>query len=286
MAELSKADLDSIKTGLRVKGRLIPVVLAQAAVENNQQTEKRDTKYLHPSEICKRDWCPRSSMYKILGLEEPKEKQYGFITLNIFATGHLIHSKWQGWLERSGVMKQSELPIFDEEHHIMGTADGLIEDANGQAILEIKSVGTGTVRYENVELYKQYESKEITDAELFKRIRQPFITHLRQINLYMHVTGIHQGIILYEWKATQDCKEFEVKYQPSLIQHILAAASLVKQHLQDGTLIGRPGWAKKDHKTCKQCPYREVCWRNDVYGNDTRDQSSNDELPGEVQSPR
>ena len=284
MAELSKADLDSIKTGLRVKGRLIPVVSAQASVENNQQTDKRDTKYLHPSEICKRDWCPRASMYKILGIEEEKEKQYGFTTLNIFATGHMIHSKWQGWLERSGIMKQSELPIFDEEHHIMGTADGLIEDASGQAILEIKSVGTGTVRYENVDLYKQYESKEITDTELFKRIRQPFITHLRQINLYMHVTGIHQGIILYEWKATQDCKEFEVKYQPALIQHILAAAALVKQHLTDGTLIDRPEWAEKDHRTCKQCPYKDVCWRNDVHGTNARNKPSNEELPGEVQS--
>jgi CRISPR/Cas system-associated exonuclease Cas4 (RecB family) len=283
MAELSKADLDSIKTGLRVKGRLIPIVSAQAAVENNQHTKKRDTKYLHPSEICKRDWCPRSSMYKILGEVETKEKQHGFTTLNIFATGHLIHNKWQGWLERSGLVKQSELPIFNEEYHIMGTADGLIEDANGQAILEIKSVGTGTVRYENMDLYKQYESKEITDSELFKRIRQPFITHLRQLNIYMHVTGIHHGIILYEWKATQECKEFEVRYQPALIQHILAAASLVKQHLQNGTLIDRPEWAEKNHKTCKQCPYKDICWSDDVYQHDTTNEPSNAELSRKVQ---
>lgn len=283
MVELSKADLASIKTGMRVKGRLIPVVLAQASVENNQHNEKRDTKYLHPSDICKRDWCPRSSMYKMFGVDGEIKKQHGFITLNIFATGHMIHNKWQGWLERSGVMKQRELPIFDEEHHIMGTADGLIDDANGQAILEIKSVGTGTVRYENYDLYKQYESKELTDIELFKRIRQPFITHLRQINLYMYVTGIHQGIILYEWKATQDCKEFEVTYQPALIQHILAAASLVKQHLKDGTLIDRPEWAWINHKTCKQCPYLDVCWRNDVHGTNTNNKHSSAELLGEVQ---
>lgn len=282
MAELTSADLESLKKGLRTKGRLIPIVASQAALENNEHTRERDTDYLHPSQICKRDWCPRSSMYEITKAVPEKEPTYSFQTLNIFKTGHDIHAKWQGWLERSGIMKQSELAIFNEQCHIKGSADGVVEDSFGQAILEIKSVGVGTIRMENLDLYKEYESGTITIDELWKKIRQPFSTHLRQLNLYMYATGIHQGIILYEWKPNQACKEFDVKFQPALIEHILAAAQLVKHHLEQGTIIDRPSWAEQDHKTCKQCPYKTVCWRNDDNGRQVDKQPSNEGLPNEV----
>lgn len=282
MPELTPSDLESLKKNLRSKGRLIPIVSAQAALENNEQTRQRDTKYLHPSEICKRDWCPRSSMYEILGYEKEVNKTYAFQTLNIFKTGHDIHDKWQGWLERSGVMKQTELPIFNEEYHIKGHADGLIEDAFGEAILEIKSVGMGTIRVEHPSLYEEYEKKRISSDELWKKIRQPFSTHLRQINLYMYATGVHNGIVLYEWKNNQSCKEFEIKYQPAHIESILATASLVKQCLNDGTIIDRPVWAEQTHKTCKQCPYKGICWRQSDAGNDTGEQPSDEEVFGEV----
>ena len=286
MAELTGADLESLKKNLRTKGRLLPIVSAQVELENNQSTRERDTDYLHPSQICKRDWCPRSSMYEINKESADKVKSFSFQTLNIFKTGHDIHEKWQGWLERSGLMKQSELAIFNEECHIKGNADGLIEDSQGEAILEIKSVGVGTIRMENLDLYKEYNSGSITMDELWKRVRQPFSTHLRQINLYMYATGVHQGIILYEWKPTQSIKEFDVTYQPALIQHILAAAQVIKQHLKQGTIIDRPAWATEDHKTCKQCPYKTTCWRNNADRRQTGEQSSNEELSGEVFSSR
>lgn len=264
MTEIKKVDLDSIKAGMRSKGRLIPIVTAQAAVENNDNNERRDKKYLHPSEICKRDWCARASMYQINEQPPDKKKEMGFQTLNVFATGHMIHAKWQGWLERAGILKQSEMPIFDEEHHIMGTADGLISDAQGEAILEIKSVGIGTVRYEAPDLLKGKGTETAYDHEVWWKLRQPLPSHLRQINLYMYVTGVHKGIVLYEWKGTQECKEFEVTYQPALIQHILATAAVVKSHLENGTLIDRPAWAEKDHRACKVCPYKNTCWSTDA----------------------
>ena len=286
MAKLTSADLDSLKKNLRTKGRLLPIVAAQVELENNENTRERDTDYLHPSQICKRDWCPRSSMYEINKEPTDNVKSHSFQTLNIFRTGHDIHEKWQGWLERSGLMKQSELNIFNEECHIKGNADGLIEDSMGEAILEIKSVGVGTIRMENIDLYKEYDSGTINMDELWKKVRQPFSTHLRQINLYMYATGVHQGIILYEWKPTQAIKEFDVTYQPALIEHILAAAQLVKQHLEQGTIIDRPTWATEDHKTCKQCPYKTICWRNNADRRQTGEQPSNEELSGEVFSSR
>jgi len=255
-------NIENLKKQLRIKGRLIPFAAAQASIESDQDTKLRDTAHLHPSEICKRDWCPRASMYKILGYTPEKERDYGFQTLNIFKTGHDIHDKWQGWLERAGVLTQKEVPLYSEEYHIKGNADGIILDYTGEAVLEIKSVGAGTVRFENPELYYKYSKQEITHEELWTKIRQPFPSHLRQLNIYMFVLNIHSGIVLYEWKATQACKEFEVKLQKALIEPILAACALVKKALMDGILIARPVWATtKEHTTCKQCPFKTECWK-------------------------
>jgi hypothetical protein len=137
--------LKNYKKSLLSHSRLIPV--AEEMLMREQLESTRDTEHLHPSEICKKDWCPRSSWYTIKGYERD-DKPLSFQTLNIFAEGHAIHDKWQTWLTKAGVLEQVEVPIINEEHHLMGHADGIINDAKGKAILEIKSVGIGTVRVE------------------------------------------------------------------------------------------------------------------------------------------
>lgn len=249
--------LKNYKNALTSKGRLLPVVEKFLIKEQLEST--RDTLHLHPSEICKRDWCPRSSWYTIRGYER-QDKPLSFQTLNIFAEGHAIHAKWQTWLTESGVLEKAEVPIYDEEHRIMGHADGIINDAKGKAILEIKSVGAGTIRMEDFELF----SNSSTPDEMWKKVRKPFMTHLRQLNLYMYCLGIHEGVFIYEWKATQDVKEFSVKFQPELIEDILTSCRLVVRALESGIPPMRPAWIENSsNKACKSCPYSGVCWKED-----------------------
>lgn len=257
-------DAESMKKAMRHKGRLLPLAAAQAALDNHVASELRDTKHLHPSEICKRDWCPRSSMYQMYGYAPDKKKELSFQTLNVFRMGHDIHDKWQEWLEKAGVLKTKELPIYSEEYGIMGHADGLVEDFYGEAILEIKSIGMGTVRFENPDLYNKYIIKELDYDEVWDNIRQPFAQHLKQTMLYMFVTGVHKGVILYEWKASQAIKEFEVGLQMGLIESILATCTEVQACKAASVLIARPSWAtSEEHKICKQCPYNKTCWSTD-----------------------
>lgn len=249
--------LKNYKKSIGSKGRLIPVVEEFLVREQLQST--RDTTHLHPSEICKKDWCPRSSWYTIKGYER-QEKGYSFQTLNIFAEGHNIHGKWQAWLMDTGVLEQPEVPVYNEEYRLMGHADGIINDSKGKAILEIKSVGAGTVRMEDFELFQS----SATPDEMWKKIRKPFMTHLRQINLYMYCLGIHDGVFIYEWKATQDVKEFSVKFQPELIESILAGCQSVIRGLESGIPPMRPAWVEDSNSnTCKQCPFKKVCWKED-----------------------
>jgi len=230
-------------------------------LEQNQ-TSDRDKLHLHPSEICKKDWCPRSSWYRIMGYPEPPEK-LTFQKLLVFAEGHNIHGKWQAWLMDAGVLKQVEVPIFNKEHRIMGHADGVIKDKHGEAVLEIKSVGVGTVRFEDYGLFAPYSKKEITLEQLWASIKHPFDSHVRQLQLYMYCLGIHQGVILYEWKATQEVKEFSVEYQPDLIAPILASCMAVQSALDEEMPPSRPLWLAPDHRVCKNCPFKEECWKNE-----------------------
>jgi len=249
--------LKNYRNSLTSHGRLVPAV--EKILIKEQLESTRDTLHLHPSEICKRDWCPRSSWYTIKGYER-KDKPLSFQTLNIFAEGHNIHGKWQAWLMDAGILEKPEVPIYDEEHLIMGHADGIINDSKGRAVLEIKSVGAGTIRMEDFDLF----SNSTTPDEMWKKVRKPFMTHLRQINLYMYCLGIHDGVFIYEWKATQDVKEFAVRFQPELIEDILTSCRLVVRALESGIPPMRPAWIEdSSNKTCKACPYNEVCWKED-----------------------
>lgn len=248
-----------MKRALANNSRLSGPVERLLLEKNSQKSSKRDTAHLHPSEICKKDWCPRSSYYRIMGFPEPPES-LTFQKLNIFAEGNLIHEKWQQWLTEAGVMEQAEVPIFNEEHRIMGHADGVINDKKGRAVIEIKSIGLGTIRFEAYDLFAPYSKKEIDADQLWSSIKYPFPSHIKQAQLYMYCLGIDQGIILYEWKASQDVKEFSIQYQPELISPILASCLSVVRGLEAQTPPDRPTWLFPDHRVCKYCPFNKECW--------------------------
>lgn len=273
--------LQEFRKSLTSNGTLVPIV--QQLLIDKRLKSTRDTAHLHPSEICKKDWCPRSSWYTIKGYPK-KEDAFTFQRLNIFEEGHHIHRKWQTWLEEAGVMVQSELPIQDDEYLLLGHADGHIRVNDKDMLIEIKSVGAGTFRFENYDLFKECDGN---GDEMWKRLRQPFPSHVRQAMLYMHATGIHHLIFLYEWKATQDVKEFSVKYQPELIESILSTCSVVKKCVASGIPPMRPAWVENaDNKTCKQCPYRTTCWREDESDQFTNTDVPDGQVQGEVQPPR
>lgn len=281
--------LKEYKELLKAKGRIVPVVQRELLMEYHNKSQSRDTEHLHPSELSKKHFCPRASWYKIKNYEAAPESNT-FSRLNVFEEGNNIHHKWQSWLHKAGILcgiwmcedcknvwsakspekciscsseriRYREVPLRDDEHRIIGHADGEIEDEQGRALIEIKSVGVGTVRWENPSLYAAYESKEITIDEMWNNIKRPFNSHLRQGNLYMHCRKVNTMVFIYEWKPTQQVKEFEVKFQPELIEDILANCVTVMSHLENDTVPERPEWAStKSSSGCKYCLYKETCW--------------------------
>jgi CRISPR/Cas system-associated exonuclease Cas4 (RecB family) len=240
---------------------------------------ERDKAHLHPSEICKRDWCPRSSYYKISGLPTPPER-LSLQRMNIFEEGHSIHRKWQKWFKDAGILVQDEVPVLDEMHRIIGHADAIIEDKHGKAVVEIKSVGVGTIRMEDYGLFAPYAKKEITIDELWNRVKFPFDSHVRQVQLYMSCLKIEDALILYEWKPTQDVKEFVVKFQPDIVDSILASCHSVVRALEEQVPPNRPVWLSQEHRICKACPFKTECWNES--STKSSDGSGDDKFQAEV----
>ena len=283
--------IEAMKASMKSKSKLVPLLHPHLLKEYQEKNTHRDTEHFHPSEICKRDWCVRQSAYRMTNYKETNpEKPKAFKTLNIFEEGNRIHRKWQGWLKDIGILRGQwycrecthvwygeplceechskqvdyhEVPIFDEDHHIIGHADGHIK-TDEDYLIEIKSVGIGTFRYENFPLFKKYANREITADQMWNDVTRPFLSHLKQGSLYMHCTGIKKMIFLYEWKASQDIKEFVVSYKPEVVSDILATCKTGLTHMGKGAIPPRPDWIdNKDHSACKYCTYRTICWSND-----------------------
>jgi rubrerythrin len=281
--------LKNYKDMLRSKGRLLPLVEMEMVKEAQAKNSKRDTDHLHPSELSKKDWCGRAAYYKITGAEAAPDN-YTSTRLNVFAEGNNIHAKWQKWLWKAGVLSglwhcdacsytwydtspnlctscnsdrlgYREVPVRDDEHRIIGHADGEILDREGRALIEIKSVGIGTVRFEKPSLYADYADGTLNIESVWKNIKSPFASHVRQGHIYMHCRKIDTMIFIYEWKPTQAIKEFVIKYNPDIINPILDNCKKIISHLESSTEPERPEWAvNKSCSGCKYCPYKKVCW--------------------------
>lgn len=226
---------------------------------------------LHPSELAKSDHCPLADYYRLTWLEDgkelPKREALRMTTEVIFSEGHEYHRKWQEWVTDLGLLEgvwecpscahrwwdtapracsrcnhvgqdkyrytnmiYREVPLKSQKHRISGHADGKA----GAGLLEIKSIGEGTIRIEAPMLYKRHTKKvRVLDDEgvlidgdsvtwvdmkaLWDGIKRPFPSHIRQADTYMAVARlsgleIDHMVFIYENKAKGGFKEFVVPF--------------------------------------------------------------------------
>lgn len=238
-----KALVDAGKTPSLVIGAVERWLLAQP-----EDTSRR-TDVLHPSEIVKDDWCHRASWFLLKGATPPP-KNISPKLQRVFNQGHRIHDYWQevfSDMDRlwgnwecttcgglialnsmrpshclycgfSNNIKYAEVSVYSEEHRIQGKADGILVGFKDEPLLlEIKSIGEGTFRFEDL-------SGWIEAGNDFKQawanLKSPFLTHILQAQVYMKLLELMsvgtmqtyptKALFLYESKVDQDVKEFVV----------------------------------------------------------------------------
>ena len=297
MRIISDKTLVSHKSSFKSTGYLLPPLhryVVRKVMEDSANSTRRSD-IMHPSEMCKPGWCSRKDFYRItLGKrQDTEDPQFG--TELIFAEGHAIHHKYQLWLRNMGLLygryqcdgcrhsfhaqspdvcpscsgtslKYREVPLENLEYMISGHADGAVNVGNDLLVvdepflIEIKSIGLGSVRVEAPELYRKYVAGGNDLVRLWTAINRPFAAHLRQATLYCWLAGYKKMVFIYESKWNQQTKEFVVVPDFGHIQWMLDGAKDVAQGVRQGIEPYRPGWAKQDHRTCKACPFRTECW--------------------------
>lgn len=242
----------------------------------------RSTTVLHPSEIIKNDFCFKYSYYLMVG-GIPKTDKPSLRLQNIFDEGHYIHAKWQNRFYEMGVMygkfkclvckgitfglspkkcehcdcdvlEYDEISLRDESLRIAGHTDGWIKDDKGDCLIEIKSIGEGTLRFEAPDLLLDADG----DAnKAWKNIRRPFRGHLLQGQMYLELAKRMYGdeapkeiVFLYELKSNQDYKEFTVRADYEMVERIFHKAETVVKAVEAGVM---PDCNVDPKNGCKQC---------------------------------
>jgi hypothetical protein len=300
-----KSLAEVIGEGFRDKDRLVSVVARHLAKQVAlDDYVLRGEHNIHPSEMSKENWCPRATFYRLTGVPVllvpvPLSRQV------IFEYGDEIHERWQRWFWEIGLLRglfrcrwchniwsavspqecprcesgrdllaYAEVPVESEEYLILGSADGDVRrpETEEWVLIEIKSIGAGSIRYEAPNLLSRYtyehtdeEGKKHTDVDwydLWQHIRAPFLTHLRQGMIYLFCTGRTEIVFIYEPKfITAQPKEFEISFRREVIEELLEQCLVVKKALDTNRPPKRPVWADPEEPTCKACPYVNICWK-------------------------
>ncbi len=105
---------------------------------------------------------------------------------------------------------------------------------------------------------------EVKSCRDIRKVASPQNAHLIQLQFYMHVTGIKQGILLYVDKGTLEAKSFNVSYDPYWSELIIERFKILHESLTkdilpkpEAKLIPELSWM------CDFCEYREKCEKNE-----------------------
>jgi hypothetical protein len=282
----------------RDKDKLTQQVARHLMLDTGGDDRRSDC--IHPSEASHEGWCPRAVYYRIIGAKAGIVKPHSLAMEMVFERGHDSHKKWQHWFWDMGLLKglficrvcnlrwwdqspyecprcestllkYGEVPVESPEFLLAGQADGDVVREGGSVLIEVKTIGTGTLQFEAPNLLKRYTYKH-TDEDgvartsvewyrLWSGIRRPFPAHLRQGMIYCFCYGRKEIIYIYDPKfITAYPKEFEIKFDKSLIGDVLDDCITVKNALEKGRPPRRPMWATEGCTACKACPYEGECY--------------------------
>jgi hypothetical protein len=254
-----KKFVDVAKKQTRVIGSVERHVLAKPT------DQSRRTDVLHPSEMASPDWCYRASYFQLLGHSPVAKRNMSLRLYSVFEEGHYIHAKWQKWLQEMGTLygkwhceecgemfwggsdchegplTYREVPLFYAPLRISGHSDGWLVNLGEPLMLEIKSVGMGTIRWEAPEMLAEYDGDF---DKIWKALKAPFMKHITQVQIYMKLAELLQlenhpqeAVIIYENKATQEVKEFVIPKSDFGIEHLFEAAKNIVAAVDSQTPI-------------------------------------------------
>lgn len=208
----------------------------------------------------------------------------------IFDNGTGVHVRLQEYLKGNGILKEDEAPLFNPQHLIMGTTDGLLLVGDTLAVLEIKSINSygfsalkdakpehklqasiymyclnemrkSILRGDREYLEKTYlnklttflkDGKKYSKEQKMQRQFKAFCGTLDLLETYPK--PLTQVLFLYENKDTQELKEFVVEDDGSISKKALEKFDYLNKCVEEKIIP-----AANRTYMCNGCKYRKVC---------------------------
>jgi CRISPR/Cas system-associated exonuclease Cas4 (RecB family) len=164
--------------------------------------------------------------------------------IRITDNGDKMHERYQNWFKELGILVENEYPIKFPELRISGRIDSiinlepLIPGFNDIAIVELKSANA-----------KKCEFMTMNNA--------PNHEYVDQLQLYMGLLKIPQGIVLVENKNDQQILEFWVQHDEAYAQKLIDKVKLVNNCVDKNELPPRDYTASSYQ--CKYCDFKTFC---------------------------
>lgn len=229
--------------------------------------KKYDTFKFYPSSVGK---CPRAIVYQMLGREKlpPMPRLQ-----SIFDNGTAFHNRMEDVFERTGLMIAPELTIKKPELKISGRSDVIIhnkkEHVSSDTIIKLHRYDYKTKKnnlvYEGPDNDVHIiELKSINDNGFNRLKTKPQQKHADQLLLYMYITGIRVGSVLYENKNNQMLKEYYIEYDERRVQNVILKD--IKFCVDCATEGKIPKRFYEEHTfECRYCDYAHICRPKSFY---------------------
>ena len=201
-----------------------------------EQRQKAMGRY-YPSEI---GLCLRKLWYSY---RFPSEIQPDL--LKIFEVGNILHDFVVAVLRSD---KNPDVDLLKSEFPLRFDGDGFAVSGRVDNLILVKAEGKEVL----VEVKSTGDVSFVNEASEHNKM---------QLQLYMHITGIHNGILLYLDKRNLQSKIFVVGYDEEEAKRILGRFSLLHSHLKDGKLPSPEArGSPKNTWQCKLCEFRDRCY--------------------------
>jgi len=195
----------------------------------NQSTFKVPTEY-RVTDVAK---CLRALYYLFKGIRPARPTGRA---LYVFDDGHMHHESVKKMLRRAGfVIQDEEKEFFNEERNLKGKIDGVILHDGKKYLLEIKSVS-----------HFEFARLGWIDEK----------TYL-QVQLYLWLTGLQEGVVIYKNKNTAHLKDFVVTYDSRKAEEGLKKFKALQEHLEGD--VCPPVVLDLEAWECSYCGWGERC---------------------------
>lgn len=267
----------------------------------------RNNKVFHPSEW---DVCHRQIAYKYYEATGVIKIDDSAMVIDpqlqrIFDCGHSMHDRWKRYLgclgnklkgrwrcmnwfahqdkpkiygdnNTLGIFKPDicecgstrfeyeEVGFYDSETNWGGHVDGIL-NLNGEDIILMGC------DYPPVDVRHIVVDFKTMNPHQFKNLTEPLPKHKTQMQIYLYLSKLRMGKFLYENKADQAVKEFNVYRDDTLIEVKKSEAvflrSAVTRRKSDGTrALPKQAFMSAGEKECVRCKFRGHCWKLETQG--------------------